>query len=139
MDYEKLKNLYYQIKKEYIDFENNTGLLFTDKTSNNILINKDFTDFRIIDINSILTFESARKNHCGPRENNSKRIMAYPIQNNSETGLSGPKCIHDHFLTDEILNRIDVLWHPDHPRARERYWSCEPPEDNSIYKADYKK
>lgn len=54
VDYAKLSKLYKHIKKEYENFENATALVFTDKTSNNILTNRDFSDFRIIDIGSIV-------------------------------------------------------------------------------------
>jgi len=54
VDYAKLSKLYKHIKKEYENFENATALVFADKTSNNILTNRDFSDFRIIDIGSII-------------------------------------------------------------------------------------
>ena len=66
-DHIKLYELYKRIKEEYESFKKNTGqhlqasgrraggagLIFTDKRGNNILINHDFSDFRIIDIASI--------------------------------------------------------------------------------------
>jgi len=53
MDTKRLKKLYSSIKENYLLFDEHLGLTFADKASNNILVNEDITDFRIIDINSI--------------------------------------------------------------------------------------
>ena len=47
------ENLYNQIVDEYQKFYDATGLYFSDISANNILISPDFTDFRIIDVESI--------------------------------------------------------------------------------------
>jgi len=49
----KVKEMYDKISSEYNLFEELTELTFGDMTANNILVNSDITDFRIIDINSI--------------------------------------------------------------------------------------
>ena len=56
---DKVKNMYKKISEEYNSFKESTGLIFSDMTSNNILVNSDITDFRIIDINSITSPNSA--------------------------------------------------------------------------------
>lgn len=53
LNFNKVKSMYEQIEKEYSLFKETTDLTFGDMTSNNILVNSDITDFRIIDINSI--------------------------------------------------------------------------------------
>lgn len=53
MNSKRIKKLYNCITEAYLLFEDNLELTFGDKTSNNILVNEDITDFRIIDVNSI--------------------------------------------------------------------------------------
>ena len=50
---DRVKEFYKNIVGEYENFEKNINLQFNDMTSNNILVNSDISDFRIIDVNSI--------------------------------------------------------------------------------------
>jgi|10_taG_2_1085330.scaffolds.fasta_scaffold54620_2 hypothetical protein len=52
-DIEKAKKLYSDICSEYDKFTEATGLAFNDRAANNILVNNDLSDFRIIDVGSI--------------------------------------------------------------------------------------
>lgn len=73
MDTKRLKKLYSSIKENYLLFDEHLGLTFADKASNNILVNEDITDFRIIDINSI-----NEENQSGVlKKLNPRNIMSY--------------------------------------------------------------
>jgi len=52
-DYDKVSNLYNKIVDSYVDFSINTGCYFDDMSGNNIMVNSDFSEFRIIDVFSI--------------------------------------------------------------------------------------
>tara|TARA_R100001086_G_scaffold238242_1_gene162851 strand:+ start:258 stop:1175 length:918 start_codon:yes stop_codon:yes gene_type:complete len=51
------ETLYNQILDEYQNFYDATGVYFSDISANNILISPDFSDFRIIDIESITVLD----------------------------------------------------------------------------------
>ena len=71
-DLDKTKKLLNNICSEYDKFTEYTGLHFNDKASNNILVNKDISDFRIIDICSL------NSHSRGPLSKNShKRLLGY--------------------------------------------------------------
>jgi|TARA_B100000315_G_scaffold255410_1_gene298670 hypothetical protein len=52
-DIENIKNLYTDIISEMRNFVEITGYYFSDISSNNIIVNENFTDYRIIDVSSL--------------------------------------------------------------------------------------
>ena len=52
-DTKNIKNLYKDIVSEMRNFIQATGYYFSDISSNNIMVNTDFSDYRIIDISSL--------------------------------------------------------------------------------------
>ena len=52
-DFDKVSHLYNRIVDSYIDFIENTGCYFQDMSGNNILIDSDYSTFRIFDVFSI--------------------------------------------------------------------------------------
>ena len=52
-DTQNIKNLYEDIVSEMRNFVETTGYCFSDISSNNIIVNEDFSDYRIIDVSSL--------------------------------------------------------------------------------------
>ena len=95
-DTDKIQKLYSEICEEYNMFTTETGLYFNDRAGNNILLNSDMTDFRIIDICSIDV------NQHTPLSNNTcKHILGYYSW----------KYVYDKYLNktevDNLLNKIN--------------------------------
>ncbi len=110
------ENLYNQILDEYQKFYNATGLYFSDISANNILISPDFTDFRIIDVESIdiLNNDFEVEPHrllCGHfPENRSNSKLPGPVGRaaeflhvNQEENISWPKNLPD-FITNSLAS-----------------------------------
>ena len=52
-DLEKVTSLYERVADEYIEFIKHTGCYFYDVAGNNILVNSDYSEFKIIDVFSV--------------------------------------------------------------------------------------
>jgi hypothetical protein len=56
-NFDNVNNLYNRIVDSYIDFITNTGCYFEDMSANNVMVNSDYSEFKIIDVFSIKKFD----------------------------------------------------------------------------------
>lgn len=102
-DLTRAEKLYNKIVDEYNTFVKNTGYMFWDMSSNNILINKDYTDFRIIDVSSLLPYGNinhpAIKRFGWPMIINPRYLLGYIDYEYIRTGyIKNPEKLEKLFL-----------------------------------------
>ena len=56
-------NYYKRVAQSHIDFMRSTGWMFADRTGTNIMVDKNYTDFKIIDVMSIMPVTESQTIH----------------------------------------------------------------------------